>query len=118
MSNATNYGQLVIGPAGSGKTTYCRIMQEAGFSLQRQIRIINLDPAAEELNYSCDIDIRELISVENVMEEMDYGPNGALIFCIQYLMQNMTWLKDNIVTFPEDSYYLFDCPGKYYYRFI
>lgn len=29
------------------------------------------------------IDIRELITLEDVMEELDYGPNGGLIYCLE-----------------------------------
>ena len=37
----------------------------------------NLDPAAESFDYSLAFDIRDLISVEDVMEELDLGPNGT-----------------------------------------
>jgi hypothetical protein len=29
------------------------------------------------------IDIRDLITLEDVMEELDYGPNGGLIYCLE-----------------------------------
>jgi len=29
-------------------------------------------------------DIRELISLEDVMEELKLGPNGGLIYCMEY----------------------------------
>ena len=63
----TNFGQIVLGPAGSGKSTYCKIMQDHAESLKREIVVINLDPAAESFKYNCDIDIRELITVIDVM---------------------------------------------------
>ena len=28
-------------------------------------------------------DIRDLISLDDVMEEMDLGPNGALLYCME-----------------------------------
>jgi hypothetical protein len=28
---------------------------------------------------------RVLISLDDVMEELDYGPNGGLVYCFQYL---------------------------------
>ena len=43
----TNFGQMILGPAGSGKSTYCKILQEHATSLKREIVVINLDPAAE-----------------------------------------------------------------------
>jgi GPN-loop GTPase len=29
------------------------------------------------------VDIRDLISVEDVMEELGYGPNGGLVYCME-----------------------------------
>ena len=45
---------------------------------------MNLDPAAEEMLYEPSVDIRELISLEDVMEELELGPNGGLIYCMEY----------------------------------
>jgi hypothetical protein len=56
-----------------------------GQMLKRNILICNLDPAAEHFSYRCDIDIRDLIMLDDVMEEMQLGPNGGLIFCMEYL---------------------------------
>ena len=40
-----SFGQLVIGPPGSGKTTYCRAIKEYYEYFNRPICLINLDPA-------------------------------------------------------------------------
>lgn len=60
------------------------------------------------------LDIRDLISVDDILEdkEMALGPNGALVFCMEYLTQNLEWLHDQINE-AEDDYFLFDCPGVY-----
>jgi hypothetical protein len=34
------------------------------------------DPAAEAFNYPVSIDIRDLVSLEDVMTELELGPNG------------------------------------------
>lgn len=39
-----------------------------------------IDPAAEEFHYPVTLDIRELITVEDVMEELNLGPNGCVVF--------------------------------------
>ena len=44
------------------------------------------------------------------MEELEYGPNGGLIYCIEYLLGNLDWLEEEIGT-EGDDYILFDCPG-------
>jgi GTPase SAR1 family protein len=108
----SNFGQIILGPAGSGKSTYCKIMQEHAESLKREIVVINLDPAAESFKYTCDIDIRELVTVVDVMLKKKLGPNGALIYCMEYLLSHMEWLEEQIESFAENSYFLFDCPGQ------
>ena len=40
------------------------------------------------------LDIRDLISVDDVMEELNLGPNGALVYCMEYLMENFEWLNE------------------------
>lgn len=63
---ATGFGCMVVGPAGSGKSTLCHILQQSAETLGRTIKVCNLDPAAEVFKYRCDIDIRDLISLEDV----------------------------------------------------
>ena len=58
------FGQVVIGPPGSGKTTYCQGMVQYLAALGRQVAVINLDPANETLPYTAAADIRDLVSQE------------------------------------------------------
>jgi len=74
--------------------------------------VANLDPAAENFGYDLAFDIRDLITVEDVMEELGLGPNGALIYCMEYLLQNMDWLEDELDKFDDDEYLVLDCPGQ------
>jgi GTPase SAR1 family protein len=80
--------------------------------MKRNMKVINLDPAAEKFGYNCDIDIRELISVNDVMQKLKFGPNGALVYCMEYLMKNMNWLEDAMNDFGDNTYFLIDCPGQ------
>lgn len=57
------------------------------------------------------VDIRDLISVDDAMEELALGPNGALVYCMEYLMENLEWLDDQIGEFDSD-YLVIDCPGQ------
>mmetsp|Transcript_57438 Transcript_57438/g.66338 ORF Transcript_57438/g.66338 Transcript_57438/m.66338 type:complete len:358 (+) Transcript_57438:129-1202(+) len=111
------YIQIVMGPAGSGKSTYCQAMQYHATTLsnssrKRTIHVANLDPAAEDFGYQLAFDIRELISVEEVMEELKLGPNGALVYCMEYLLQNLDFLHDNLEEMNDDDYLILDCPGQ------
>lgn len=62
------FGQLVIGPPGAGKTTYCQKMLEFYAQLGRKVFMINLDPANENMSFTPEIDIMDLITLEDVME--------------------------------------------------
>lgn len=105
-----------MGPAGSGKSTYCQAMQyhasTLGGARKRTIHVANLDPAAEDFGYQLAFDIRDLISVEEVMEELDLGPNGGLVYCMEYLLSNLDWLQEHLDSLDEDEYLILDCPGQ------
>ena len=45
------YCQFVMGPAGSGKSTYCRTIITPCQTLGRSPHLVNLDPAAEHFEY-------------------------------------------------------------------
>ena len=106
-----SFGQLVIGPPGSGKSTYCKAMKEYMTALGRKVVIVNLDPANDSLPYDCSVDVSELISLEDVMDRLHLGPNGSLIYCMEYLEKNLEWLKSQLDEF-RNQYFLFDCPGQ------
>ncbi len=108
---ALHFGQVVIGPPGSGKTTYCRGMQEFLSHLGRKVVIVNLDPANEGLPYPCAVDISELVTLDDVMDGLKLGPNGGLIYSMEYLEANLDWLE-NKLKLHHDCYFLFDCPGQ------
>uniref|UniRef100_A0A8B9NCP4 GPN-loop GTPase 2 n=1 Tax=Accipiter nisus TaxID=211598 RepID=A0A8B9NCP4_9AVES len=105
------FGQVVIGPPGSGKTTYCHGMQEFMGRIGRKVTVVNLDPANEVMPYQCAVDIAELITLPDVMENLKLGPNGGLIYCMEYLEANFDWLQEKLAAF-RGHYYLFDCPGQ------
>ena len=46
--------------------------------------------------YDCSIDVRELVSVEDVMAEMNLGPNGGLVYAMEYLVENIDWLQASV----------------------
>lgn len=107
------FAQLVIGPAGCGKSTYCSTIQQHCQACGRAVHVLNLDPAAEEFVYQPSGDVRDLISVDDAMEELDYGPNGALLYCMEYLEEHVhDWLSEELEGFGEDDYLLLDCPGQ------
>ncbi|KFK31225.1 hypothetical protein AALP_AA6G084600 [Arabis alpina] len=106
------FGQVVIGPPGSGKTTYCNGMSQYLSLIERKVAIVNLDPANDALPYDCAVNIEELIKLEDVMEEPSLGPNGGLLYCMEYLEKNIDWLESKLKPLIKDHYILFDFPGQ------
>ncbi|CAN0905703.1 GPN-loop GTPase QQT1 [Linum grandiflorum] len=106
------FGQVVIGPPGSGKTTYCNGMSQFLPLIGRKVAVINLDPANDSLTYDCAINIEDLIKLSDVMAEHSLGPNGGLVYCMDYLEKNIDWLQSKLQPLLKDHYLLFDFPGQ------
>lgn len=100
-----------MGPAGAGKSTFCNALIRKITSMGRRAHIVNLDPAAKAQEYEFTVDIKDLISLEDTMEELDLGPNGGLLYCFEFLLANLDWLDDEIGQYDEE-YLIFDCPGQ------
>ncbi|KAL4075920.1 GPN-loop GTPase [Scleroderma yunnanense] len=107
------YAVLITGPAGAGKSTFSTAFATHLRMARRTAHIINLDPAAtgDAFEYEPAVDIKELITLEDVMSEMGMGPNGGLVYCFEYLLQNMDWLEEELGGYDED-YLIIDCPGQ------
>lgn len=101
-----------MGPAGAGKTTFCSALIQHLRHNKRSCVYVNLDPAAEDFAYEPDVDIKNLISLDDVMEEMDLGPNGGLMSCFEYLLQNIDFLTDPLEDVSEDYLIIIDMPGQ------
>ncbi|XP_025159590.1 GPN-loop GTPase 2 isoform X2 [Harpegnathos saltator] len=63
------------------------------------------------MEYTPTVDISELIQHEEVMTHFGLGPNGALIYCMEFLETNVQWLIAKILNL-KDYYIIFDCPGQ------
>jgi GTPase SAR1 family protein len=108
----SKFGVLVMGPAGAGKTTFCNAIIQHLQHTRRSCFYVNLDPAAETFSYEPDLDIRELVTLEDVMDELGLGPNGGLIYCFEFLMQNLDFLTQALEPLSEDYLIIFDMPGQ------
>lgn len=130
------YGQVAAGPPGAGKTTYCTGMQEYLRYLGRNALVINLDPANEvpktktsaeggtepvenenDLPYEVLLDVCEcVVNLSSVMKQLGLGPNGGLVYCMEYLEAHVdkivAMIEERIRNEDEDVYLIFDLPGQ------
>ncbi|TFK43603.1 GPN-loop GTPase [Crucibulum laeve] len=107
------YAVLVTGPAGAGKSTFSGSFLTHLRTSKRTGHLVNLDPAASPTSFEYEpvIDIKDLVSLEDVMTELGYGPNGGLVYCFEYLLENMDWLEEELGGY-DDDYLIIDCPGQ------
>ncbi|UCF12228.1 MAG: ATP/GTP-binding protein [Thermoplasmatales archaeon] len=101
----------LIGTAGSGKSTLTSNFQQWIKMRGLDAIIVNLDPGAENLPYEPDVDIRDWISLKEVMETYQLGPNGAQIACADMVALNTEDVKKSIESFKPDYIFL-DTPGQ------
>ncbi len=100
-----------IGTAGSGKSTLTSSFKQWMTNQGLDAVTVNLDPGAENLPYTPDVDICDWISLEEVMNSYELGPNGAQIACADMLALNTSDIKESIDSFKAD-YILMDTPGQ------
>ena len=87
-----------IGTAGSGKSTLTGMLKEYIENRDPEISAItiNLDPGVKIIPYAPDIDIRDYIILDEVMEEYELGPNGAMILASDLMVNHLEDLKEEI----------------------
>ena len=100
-----------VGTAGSGKSTLTDTfggwLKNEGYDCM----IVNLDPGCDSLPYEPDVDVRDWISIPEIMAEYSLGPNGAQVLAADMLALNIREVADVIDGFDTD-YVLLDTPGQ------
>lgn len=102
---------FVTGPAGTGKSTFCGALKDWLISNDYNAAIVNLDPGSEFTPYEPDVDIRETISLSQIMSEFNLGPNGAQIVAADLILENTEFIE-NALKELDDYYVIFDTPGQ------
>ncbi|KAF4521226.1 hypothetical protein B566_EDAN005437 [Ephemera danica] len=70
---------IVLGMAGSGKTSVVKKLTEDLTITSKAPYVINLDPACLNVPYPANIDIRDSVKFKEVMKQYKLGPNGGIV---------------------------------------
>jgi GTPase SAR1 family protein len=104
--------EFLIGCAGTGKSTLTGIYRD-WLNEQPELDAIavNFDPGAMRLPYKTDIDIRDYIRIEDVMEEYKLGPNGALVASTDLTINFLNEIRQEINEL-RPNHIIIDTPGQ------
>ena len=110
--NMKTINLIVLGMAGSGKTTFVEKLEEEIANKDKESYIINLDPAVMNTLYEPNLDIRDTIKYKEVMSSNNLGPNGAILTSLNLFSTNI----DKVVTLLENKtdldFVVMDTPGQ------
>jgi GTPase SAR1 family protein len=93
---------FVIGTAGSGKSLLTAAFKEWLRMSKQDVSVVNLDPGALILPYSPDVDVRNYVDIEKIMEEYRLGPNGALVMAADLIADETEKLSHEIEELQSD----------------
>jgi GTPase SAR1 family protein len=87
---------FVVGMAGSGKSLFTAAFSEFLKQNDQDVLALNLDPGATSLPYNPDVDVRNYVSVQSLMEEYHLGPNGALIMASDLIADHIEEIRGEL----------------------
>ncbi|XP_063080156.1 GPN-loop GTPase 1 [Engraulis encrasicolus] len=104
---------IVLGMAGSGKTTFVQRVTAYLHARKSPPYVINLDPAVHEVPFPANIDIRDTVNYKEVMKQYGLGPNGGIVTSLNLFATRF----DQVMKFIEKKetsheYVLIDTPGQ------
>lgn len=102
---------FVLGQAGSGKTTFCKGLAEWLQAHGLRAKIVNLDPGVKHLPYEPAFDLRNWITVEQIMEQRKLGPNAAILEAMEYVAQHAASIAQHMSSL-DVEFVLIDTPGQ------
>ncbi|XP_033861194.1 GPN-loop GTPase 1 [Acipenser ruthenus] len=104
---------IVLGMAGSGKTTFVQRLTAHLHYKKSPPYVINLDPAVHEVPFPANIDIRDTVNYKEVMKQYGLGPNGGIVTSLNLFATRF----DQVIKFIEKKqqdykYVMIDTPGQ------
>ena len=101
----------ITGTAGSGKSLLTSNLLQWYIDHDNFPITLNLDPAVSELPYPPDVDIRDHIDINNIMDTYGLGPNGAIIMAHDLISTKIQDIQLEVDELNPD-YILIDTPGQ------
>ena len=102
---------FLIGTAGSGKSLLTASLANWLKIGKQNVVTMNLDPGVLTLPYVPEIDVRDYVSVGQLMEKYGLGPNGALVMAADLIAEETERLGKEIEDFNPDLV-IVDTPGQ------
>lgn len=102
---------FMVGTAGSGKSYISASLKEWLERKGVDVAVLNLDPGAYVLPYEPDVDVRDYVNIEELMEKFQLGPNGALVVASDLIADQIERINDEVAEVNPD-YLLVDTPGQ------
>ncbi|KOC64553.1 GPN-loop GTPase 1 [Habropoda laboriosa] len=104
---------IVLGMAGSGKTTFVQQLVSVLYNTTGKAYVINLDPACKEVPYPANIDIRDTVNYKEVMKQYSLGPNGGIVTALNLFSTKFDQVIDLIGKVGKEyEYVILDTPGQ------
>ena len=110
--NMKTINLIVLGMAGSGKTTFVEKLEEEIANKDKESYIINLDPAVLDTLYEPNLDIRDTVKYKEVMVSNNLGPNGAILTCLNLFSTNIDKAISLLEPKQDLDFIVIDTPGQ------
>lgn len=65
-------------------------------AIGRKCSVVNLDPANDATSYPCALDVRSLVTLDEIMDEEGLGPNGGVMYALEEVETNIDWLEEGL----------------------
>jgi len=106
---------VVLGMAGSGKTTFVQRLTSDLHRGRVPPYVVNLDPACREVPFPANIDIRDTVNYKEVMKQYQLGPNGGIVTSLNLFATKFDQVLDLIdkrCKETDTEHIIFDTPGQ------
>jgi GTPase SAR1 family protein len=111
METDSSHIIYILGTAGSGKSALTLKLSELLFDEGWNVIRVNMDPGVRQLPYNPEVDVRDYVNLEQIIEQYGLGPNGALIAATDILVTKIDEIKDQVDDLDAD-YVIVDTVGQ------